>query len=98
MSNPLKDLKTKSLSHIIGYVFFLIIGLIGMSFQMIKYVSGELILVSKDYKVNPELILAGIFMLLIARPRILIEFLALITKTLILGFEKLTKTKADNEL
>jgi hypothetical protein len=75
MSNPINKLKEKNLTFKVGYIFFLLLGIVGLSNQMYKYLTGTLVLVSKEYKVNPELILASLFIMFIFRPMGLVEII-----------------------
>lgn len=75
MSNPIKKLKEKPFNYIVGYLFFLLLGLVGASYQMIKYMKNELVLVSEDYWVNPELVLTALFMMWIFRPMALVDII-----------------------
>lgn len=79
--NPLDKFKGKPINYIVGYFFFLILGLTGLSFQMYKYIKGTLDLVSDEYWINPELILSAFFMMLIIRPMVLINQITKIIKS-----------------
>jgi len=78
----MNNLKEKSIQYQIGYWFFLLIGIVGVSKQMIDYINGNLTLVSEEYWFNPELILTGLFMLFIFRPMGLVEIIETIFKGL----------------
>lgn len=83
MGNPIRKLKEKPFNYIIGYVFFLLIGVIGTSFQMFKYMTNELVLVSEDYWVNPELVLTALFMMFVFRPMALVDIIQYFFKNIV---------------
>lgn len=71
----MNELKDKSLRYKIGYWFFMIIGIIGASFQIYKYLTNAMVL---NYQ---ELIVSGVFGVFIFEPMALVKsFNAFINK------------------
>lgn len=70
----MNNLKHKTLRYQIGYWFFLILAIVGLSVQMYKYIIDELTL---NYQ---ELILTSVLSLFVIRPMVIADLISLIVK------------------
>ena len=72
----MEKLREKSLRYIIGWVFFLIIGMVGVSFQMYQFVTGNL-------EINRnQLLITFLCTLFVFRPMGLVDIIEVLFKGL----------------